>query len=159
MWEKNPNWSDCRFNWDTWSEFTLWNFSKHTRWTSLGTVAICVDWVQLFGIFSIKIQAVNVACANTRVRLHFSRSAAPCCALTMYPVTCQWSHFTYPTEIGSELAGLTTLKRRGCWTPPSARLYFDRGPWKCCDGEQEVLLPWEEVSNRTASFFSHFGEI
>lgn len=87
------------------------------------------------GIFSlclqendIKIQPVNVACANTGLRLHFSRSVAPCCALNMYPVTCQWSHFTYPTEICSELAGLTTLKHRGRWTPPVLKFYFDRGP-------------------------------
>lgn len=36
------------------------------------------------------------------------------------------------------MAGLATLKHGGHGTPPTVNLNFDRGPWKCCDGEQEV---------------------
>lgn len=94
--------------------------------------------------------------ANTRVRPHFRRSAAPRGALEMYPVTCQQSHFTHPTEVRSELAGLTTP------TNPRRRSHtLMEATEDVVTGNRKCLLPWEEVSNKTASQTPPrpFGEI
>lgn len=74
----------------------------------------------------------------------------------MYPVTCQWSHFIYPTETQS---GLTTLQHRSHGSPPTANPDFPRGPRKhrdrgsgsvCCLGRKYRIKP---------CLFSYFGAI
>lgn len=77
----------------------------------------------------------------------------------MYPVTCQWSRFTRPTEIRSEIGGLDHPEAQQGGrldTSSEPKLYFDRGPLKMLwRGTGSAFCPGRKYQIEQNLFF-HF---